>query len=365
MDFGLSEEQSIMERTLRRFVEDSVPASRVRRIMESSSGHEPAVWKELVDLGVAGILVPEAHGGSGLALLDAAVAAQALGWGACPAPFLGTAVMAPVALTTAGSSAQQNKWLPGIAAGDVCVGVAATEVFSRRENAEVRLDGDRIHGKSLFAVDVTAADVFLVAVGADSLALVPRDSVGLSIEVLPTIDETRRVGELTFAAVRAADWIGGPGRAGRAIDRMLDAGRIVLAADILGACDRSLAMAVEYAKERKQFGRVIGSFQAVKHMCAEMAAELEPARSLLWYAAHAFDAVPAEAALMAVLAKAHLAEVGTELVKTATEVHGGIGFTYEFDLHLWFKRVGLDRQLLGGPDLLRERAARLQGWAEG
>lgn len=362
MDFGLSEEQRILEQTLRRFVDDSVPTSRVRQIMKTGSAHDPSVWSELADLGVAGILVPEQYGGAGLALLDAAVAAQTLGWGACPVPFLGTAVMAPVALRAAGSPAQQREWLSRIAAGKTCVGVAVTEVFARREGADVRLDGSALHGKTLFVIDSGAADVFLVAVGADTLALLPRASEGLTIETLFTIDETRRVGELRFDRARPAEWIGGIGGAAHAIERMLDAGRVALAADILGACDRALSMSVVYAKERRQFGRVIGSFQAVKHMCAEMAAELEPARSLLWYAAHAFDALPAEASLMAAHAKAHLSEVGKELLKTAIEVHGGIGFTYEFDLHLWFKRVGLDRQLLGGPDLLREYAARLQGW---
>jgi alkylation response protein AidB-like acyl-CoA dehydrogenase len=133
---------------------------------------------------------------------------------------------------------------------------------------------------------------------------------------------------------------------------------------MLGASDRALALAVDYAKQRKQFGRVIGSFQAVKHLCAEMVAEIEPARALLWYAAHAFDSAPEESPLHALLAKSHLAEVATRVVRTATEVHGGIGFTDECDLHLWFKRTALDRQLLGGPERLRAQAARLQGWVE-
>ena len=177
-----------------------------------------------------------------------------------------------------------------------------------------------------------------------------------------TVDRTRRVGELCFEAVSPDDWIGGEGGAAEGIVRMLDAGRIALAADLLGASERCLEKAVEYAKQREQFGRLIGSFQAVKHMCAEMAAELEPARSLVWYAAHAFTELPEEASLMAAHAKAHLAEIGTQIARTSTEVHGGIGFTDEHDLHFWFKRVGLDRQLLGGPTVLREHAARLQGW---
>jgi alkylation response protein AidB-like acyl-CoA dehydrogenase len=146
---------------------------------------------------------------------------------------------------------------------------------------------------------------------------------------------------------------------------MLDAGRVALAADLLGASQRALELAVAYSQQRKQFDRVIGSFQAVKHLCAEMVAELEPARSLVWYAAHAFDAVPEEASLMALHAKAHLSEIGPFIVRTATEVHGGIGFTDEQNLHYWFKRVGVSRQLLGSPEALREQAAQLQGWTGG
>jgi alkylation response protein AidB-like acyl-CoA dehydrogenase len=362
MDFGLSQEQQMLEQTLLRYVEDHVPTKRVRAIMASDSGHDPGLWQGLVELGIPGLLVPDVFGGAELTLLDVAVAARVLGHGAVPAPFLGTAVMGPVALITAGTPAQQKEWLPRIAVGTTCIGIAATEVLSRREGAGVREEKGALVGKALFVIDSATADAFVIVVDTESLALVPRDTPGVSVETLATVDTTRRVGELKLDNVRPADWIGGRGGAAEAIERMLDAGRIVLASDLLGACDRALALAVEYAKQRKQFGRVIGSFQAVKHMCAEMVAALEPARSLVWYAAHAFDAVPNEAPLMAAHAKAHLAEVGTTLVKTATEVHGGIGFTDDYDLHLWFKRVGLDRQLLGNPDTLRAHAARLQGW---
>ena len=361
MDFGLSPEQALFDDALLSWVEGAVPTGRVRRVMVTEEGTEDAIWTELGRLGVPGLLVPLEFGGSGLALLDAAVVARVMGWGAVPAPFLGTAVMAPVALREGASPEVGREWLPRIARGETRIGVALTEVFSRREDAGGLRQGDRLFGKALFVVDASTADAFLVAAGADTLALVPRDTPGLAIEALATIDHTRRVGELLFDSVRPADWIEG---AGRVIERTIDAGRIAVAADILGACDRALAMAVAYAKERKQFGRVIGSFQAVKHLCAEMAAELEPARSLVWYAAHAFDAVPADAPLVAAHAKAHSAEVGTALVKTATEVHGGIGFTDAYDLHLWFKRVALDRQLLGGPDVCRARAAVVQGWEQ-
>jgi alkylation response protein AidB-like acyl-CoA dehydrogenase len=247
--------------------------------------------------------------------------------------------------------------------GDSCVGVAASELVAVREDAGLRLEDGRLHGKAMFAVDAGAADVFLVPARGDSLALVSRDAPGLSLELLKTIDRTRRLGELLFDGVAPEEWVGGEGGAAAGLGRMLDAGRIALAADLLGASERCLDRAVDYAKQRKQFGRLIGSFQAVKHMCAEMAAELEPARSLVWYAAHAFSELPGEASLMAAHAKAHMAEIGTQIARTSTEVHGGIGFTDEHDLHLWFKRVGVDRQLLGGPATLREHAAGLQGWA--
>jgi alkylation response protein AidB-like acyl-CoA dehydrogenase len=364
MEFGLSEEQRLLEETLGRFTAEHCAPPRVREIAKRDDAHDPVLWRALAELGAAGVLVPSEHGGSGLGMLDAAVVAQRLGHAAAPLPFLASGVMAPVALATGGTPAQQREWLPKLAAGRTLLGVAVSEVVAARDGAGVRLDGDRLRGRALFAIDAAAADAFLVAAGPGSLHLVPRDSAGLAVEPLTTVDETRRVAELVLDGVRPADAIGGPSGGAAAIARMLDAGRVALAADLLGASDRAIALAVEYAKQRKQFGRVIGSFQAVKHLCAEMVAAIEPARSLVWYAAHAFDAVPEEATLLALLAKSHLADVATRVVRTATEVHGGIGFTDECDLHLWFKRTALDRQLLGGPERLRAQAARLQGWLE-
>ena len=362
MDFGLSAEQRLLEESLQRYLDANLPMQRVRKIATATDADDRELWRSLVDIGVPGTLVPVQHGGVGLGLLDAVVVAHALGRVAAPVPFLGSAVMAVVALREAGSESQQDAWLTRIATGDALIGVAANEMVSKREGAGIEVRGSVLYGKSLFVIDGPSADAFLVAAGDDALALVERDAKGLTLGGLSTVDTTRGLGEIVLDGVQPTDWLRGPRGNRAAIERMLDAGRLVLAADILGCCDRALAMAVAYAKERRQFGRVIGSFQAVKHLCADMVAELEPARALLWYAAHAFDAAPAEAPLMTALAKSHLAEVGTSLVKTATEVHGGIGFTEEYDLHFFFKRVALDRQLLGGPDYLRDRAARVQGW---
>jgi len=352
MDFGLSDEQKLLESSLRRYLAESVPTTRVREIAATEIAHDPKLWADLSELGATGVLVPESHGGSGLGLLDAAIVAQSLGHAVTPAPFLASCVLAPVALAAA-PAALQEKWLPRIATGEALVGAAFTEAVGRRDDAGLRVERDRIHGTALFAIDASAADAFLVALGRERIAIVPRDAEGLTVTPLPTIDRTRRVAELRFEGVAIGDCIEAPG----VVDRVIAAGRVAIAADTFGACERAIEMAVAYAKQRVQFGRAIATFQAVKHLCAEMVAELEPARSLVWYAAHAFDDRPDEASRMAAHAKAHLAEIGTWIVRTATEVHGGIGFTSEHDLHLWFKRVGLDRQLLGGPEQVRAETA--------
>jgi alkylation response protein AidB-like acyl-CoA dehydrogenase len=209
----------------------------------------------------------------------------------------------------------------------------------------------------LFVLDFEA-DKYLVADQRRALYLVDAGAPGLTRRALTTIDGTRPVGELVFEEVSAEPLPGGSDP--EVCSRVIDAGRILLAADTLGAAQTMLNRAVAYSKERVQFGRVIGSFQAVKHMCADMAARLEPCRAMMWYAAHSFDAIPDESRLTACHTKAHVSEVGTFVARTSTEVHGGIGFTDDLGLHLWFKRIGANRQLLGGPDRVREEAARLQ-----
>ena len=359
MDFGLSEDQHLLEQTVRSFLADQVPIERVRELRGEDCPNDRATWSALAELGVAGILVPEAQGGSGLSFLDAALAAQALGHAATPTPFLASGVMAPVALReVAGSDAEG--WLAAIATGDTVCGVAVTELFSVREEAGVSLDGGVLQGKAMLAIDACRADLLLVAVDAETLAAVPARTPGLEITRLHTVDATRCTAEAVFAGVAPAVVFED---AGPAIARMLDAGRIALAADALGSAESMVEQAVAYAKERKQFDRLIGSFQAVKHMCAEMIAELEPARSLLWYAAHSFDSVPEETPLMACHALAHVSEIGRDIASVSTQVHGGIGWTDEQNLHFWFKRIGNARHLLGGPEWLRGRAAELQGFA--
>ena len=359
MDFGLSEDQVLLDETVRGFLKDQVPIERVRELRGKDCPNDRSIWRSLAELGVAGILVPEAQGGAGLKLLDAALVSQALGYAATPAPFLSSAVMAPVALAALGGD-DAAAWLSGIATGELVCGVAATELFAVREGAGVRLEGGALHGKSLMALDAFGADLVLVAVDAETLAVVRSGAPGLGCERLVTVDATRCTAELVFEGVAPEAVFEG---AGEAVARMLDAGRIALAADALGCCESMVQQAVAYAKERKQFERLIGSFQAVKHLCAEMIAEVEPARSLLWYAAHAFDTMPDEAPAMACHVLAHVSEIGREIASVSTQVHGGIGWTDEQNLHFWFKRIANARHLLGGPEALRDRAARRQGIA--
>lgn len=359
MDFGLSEDQQALEESLRAFLRDQLPITRVRELRDADCPYDRAAWRALAELGVTGILIPEEHGGSALGLLDAAVVSQSLGHAVTPAPFLASSVMVPVALAGL-ACPEQGAWLGGVAGGDLTFGVAATELFSVREDAGIALSGGRLSGKAMMAIDACQADLLLIALDADRLAVVRGDAQGLSRTRLHSIDATRCTAELVLEGVAPEALFEG---VGANIARMLDAGRIALAADAFGACESMIEQAVAYALQRKQFERLIGSFQAVKHMCAEMVAEFEPTRSLLWYAAHAFDTLPDESTLMACHALAHVSEIGREIASVSTQVHGGIGWTDEQNLHFWFKRIGVARHLLGGPEHLRNCAAELQGLA--
>lgn len=351
MDFGLSHEQVLLQDSVDGFLRDHAPLDRVRRFAED--GDAADIWRGLAGLGIPGLLVDESAGGVGLSCLDAALVAERLGFHATPGPFLGSAVAAPLAFARAGSG--RHPELATLAAGEVRVGLAAAEAVGARADAGVRADGNSLTGKALFVIDYPAGH-YLVADDARHLYRIEADAAGLSTRALTTIDRTRPTGELVFERTPAEPVSDDPAL----LSRVLDVARVMLAADTLGAAQRMLDAAVTYAGERRQFGRPIGSFQAVKHMCAEMAAALEPCRAMVWYAAHALDHLPDEAHVTACHTKAHLSEVGTMVARTATEVHGGMGFTDELGLHYYFKRIGYNRQMLGAPELLREEAARAQ-----
>ena len=360
MRFALSEDQMLLQDSLSKALEQLAPLERVRRFADANEPSAPDIWEGLTELGLPGLLIPEVHGGLGLGLLEGALAAEALGRRVAPTPFLGSAILAPLALMGAGSAEQQAFWLPRLAAGEVTAGIAIAEpIAGARDGDGVTSQDGRLNGRSLFAIGASGADLLIVADVKGRLHLTEQAE---AVEAMCTIDSTRRLTEIVFRDTPAQPLARGA-EAAACLGRLRDAAWTMIAADTLGAAQAMLDKAVAYAGERRQFSRVIGSFQAVKHLCAEMAAEIEPARALVWYAAYAFDRAPEEASLMAAHAKAHTSEIGRFVARTSTEVHGGIGITDLLGLHYWFKRIGLNRQLLDGPERVREIAARLQGLA--
>jgi len=354
MDFGLSDDQQLFQQALRGWLAENVSIESVRTLIHSDKPRDSTIVTGLAKQGVCGMLIPERYGGSGLGLLDATVAAEELGRALVPYSLHSAATMAPLALSLAGSASQRDAWLARAAAG---------EALLTYVNAAPAIEDGKLCGRVRMAADADRADALVVACKTEHgarLVLLPGDAPGLSTETLLTIDATRRVSTVTFDEVVIDETMGLSDCDHGSAERIVDAGRIVLAADALGACERALELAVEYAQTRRQFGRVIGSFQAVKHMCAEAVAEIEPLRSLAWYAAFAWDQGYDDAARAARLLKAHAAEVATRVLSTCVQVYGGMGFTYECDMQLWFKRVGYDRQVLGGPAAMRAEAARLR-----
>jgi alkylation response protein AidB-like acyl-CoA dehydrogenase len=360
MDFSLSEDQLSFQSSVRGLLERSCPLDVVRVVAAGDRDAAERVVRDLDALGVRGVMAPEADGGLELGLLDAVIIQEMIGRQCAPGDFSGAA-MVIAGLSSFGGTSAARAWMTKVVSGEVRPGVALAERIGVRDGTGLRLEGGRLHGRSLFVVDGDTATHLFIALPSGSLAIVDATAQGVSRVPLRTIDATRVFSEILFDGV-SAEVLTGESLAGAAVNRMTAVARLLVAADALGAMQVMLERAVAYSLERKQFGRVIGSFQAVKHMCAEMAARLEPLRALIWHAAHAFDEGSEEADLLILLAKSHAAEVGVFIARTATEVHGGMGFTDLVGLHYWFKRIGVSRQLFGAPEAVRGEAARLQGW---
>ena len=361
MYFGLSEEQQSLENSIKRYLEDNASLDTIKAVAGGDKETAEKVHQGLIDLGISSLLVPEKYGGLELDMLFASVVSGALGSGTAPVPFTGTYVMAPLALSLAGSEVQKEYWLPKIAGGEKIIGIGLSEFVGAREDTAISFSNDTLSGRALFIIDGKNADAFILSNKAGQLFIIDADDSGITKIELTTVDKTRESIELVLNKVKA-ETLPGSEKNQDVINKVIDAGRLMLSADSLGASQVMLDKAVAYSLERKQFGRQIGSFQAVKHMCAEMAAELEPCHAMVWHTAHCFDHIPEEARLMACHTKAHVSEVGKQVSRTAIEVHGGMGFTEELGLHYWFKRIGLNRQLLGSPELVREEAAKIQNF---
>jgi alkylation response protein AidB-like acyl-CoA dehydrogenase len=377
MDFGLSEAQEALQSSARAFLAAECPPELVRETARSEDGVPRGLYRQLAELGWFSLLVPERDGGLGLGVLDLALVLEEMGRVAAPGPFLSTQLVIAAVLKGA-SARQRRRWLPRLTSGNGFAAVAALEDDGRLDATGIQTrarrsrGGYQLNGTKAFVLDAPAADMLLVAARTKSgrngagvtLFMVERSAPGVRVQPNQTLDLTRRHGtiELRDVAVPAEARLGKEGEGGPLLERLLDLGAVGLAADALGGAARTLEMAVDYAKVRQQFGRLIGSFQAIKHLAAEMVADVEPARSLVWYAAWAQDERPRERRRLASMAKASLSEIYSRTARRSVEIHGGIGFTWEFDLHLWFKRAHLGEVLFGDPTLHRERIAMLDGY---
>jgi alkylation response protein AidB-like acyl-CoA dehydrogenase len=357
MDFDLSEEQEMLQATVRSYAENECPPQTVRAVFDGDRSGEPGLWKGLAEMGVAGLVVPEAYGGAGLELLDLALVSEELGRAAVPGPFLGHA-LASLAIRLGGSEAQKERWLPLLASGEGVGSVAWAEEGRGFEPSalETRLSGGKLSGRKSLVPGAAEAGVFVVLTADGTLAITEASADGVALHPMPSIDRGRPLADVHFEATPAEEL------PGRVADRVRDAGLVLLAADAFGAGHHLIRMAVDYANTRQQFGQPIAQFQGVKHQLANMAVDVDPTRGLWWFAAHAFDHEPEQAERAAALAKAHITDRALQAARDAVEIHGGLGFTWECDVQLWFKRTLFDRLWLGSPEVHRERLATLGGW---
>ena len=358
MEFALSEEQEILKDSIKKMLDENISIDNLREHSKGDKSLRKSIRKSIVDMGLPGLMIPEEYGGSGLGVLEASLVAEQLGSYAVPTPWIGNSIMIPTAILFEKDNNFAEKWLPLIASGEITACISLSEFIGKRGDLGLTISGDKVSGISIFGLDGELDPAIIITAVDNNLIIIETDNNGVEINEIPTIDSTRPVVEIIFDSSNYLIIPGGK----EVIQKTIDVGRIGIAGDLLGASQNMINKAVEYSLERKQFERVIGSFQAVKHMCAEMAADLEPCRSLMWYAAYSQDFISDEANLLACHTKAHLSEVGQDIARTSTQVFGGMGFTDLLGMHYWFKRIGLSRQILGGPERVRKEAALIQGF---
>ena len=332
MDFGFNDEQQEIQRTAREFLSARFTPEKVRELAESRS-YDDALWSEISELGWPGIAIDEEHGGQGLGMVELVILCEELGFACAPIQFLSNAA-AGLFIDAAGSDEQRGRWLPGIASGET-LGAAA---FTPEEDAVVP--------------DAQGAAVLVLPQGDDGVLV---EHSAADVKPLELIDSTR-----SYAQVEAS---GGDPLPDAHLHRGADRLMVAIAAELTGIAQRAMEMAVAYAKDREQFGRPIGSYQAVSHRCAKMLLDTEEARSLTYYAAWTAGAEPESLPLAASMAKARASDAAWEVAASALQVLGGIGFTWEHDLHFLLKRAKVTGELMGSAREHRERVAGLVGLA--
>jgi alkylation response protein AidB-like acyl-CoA dehydrogenase len=371
-----TEEQDLLRQTARKFLTSKAGTEVVRELMETEAGFDEALWAETAQMGWQAMAIPEEYGGAGYGFVELSVLMEEMGRAVFPAPYLSSAVLGASAILLGGSEQQKQQHLPAIASGEQRYTFAHLEdrgldpggiqLTATRDGHGWRLDGSKS-----YVLDGNTAHHLVVAARtgeeaeAIGLFVVAGDAEGLSREPLPTMDQTRKQARVTLDGVTVAGdaLLGGDTHAGTAVEHVLTRGVVALAAEQIGGTQAILEMATDYAKTRYQFGRAIGSYQAVKHKLAEMLVEVEAAKSAAYHAARAVAAGDAdEIAIAAPLAKSYCSEVFEHAAGDNIQIHGGIGFTWEHDAHLWFKRAKTSTLLFGDPSFHRARLADALGF---
>jgi len=375
MKFSFSSEQEEFRSNLRRFLGERSPTKEVRRLMATDAGFEAAAWRKLnSELGLTAVRIPEAYGGQGFGFGELCIVLEEMGRSLLCAPFFSTAVLATGAILNAGTEAEKQALLPGIAAGDTVATLAWVEQPSRWDAAATTLtakpsgSGYVLDGFKSYVLDGHTADLIVVLARAPgssgdkglSLFTVKGDAKGLSRKLLKTMDETRKLAHLDFKGVEAT-LLGEAGAAAAPFARTMVEAAVCLANEMAGVSDRLREDSLEYAKMRMQFGRAIASFQSMKHKHADMLVDVELAKSAAYYAAAALDEGDDDVVAVASLAKAAASDAALQTAVHAIQIHGGIGFTWDNDTHLWFKRAKSSEVLLG--DAHHHREQMMQHWA--
>lgn len=372
MHYSFTEEQDQFREVIQRFTKRCSPSSEVRRLMDSADGYDPGVWQQLSrGLGLTGLQVPETYGGSGFGFIELSIAAEEMGRALLCAPFFASTVLATNAIINGATQAAKEELLPVIATGECIAALAVSEASGDWDVGGIALTAIQdeedyvLNGTKKFVIDGHTAEVLIVAARAPgtsgdegiSLFKVLRDAAGLERRLLETIDTTRKQAELVFDGVRGK-LISEVGAGAGAITRTFDQAAVVLANEMVGGAQALLEAALEYSKLRMQFGRTIGSFQAIKHKCADLLLHVEMAKAAAYYAAAAIDENDPDVPALASLAKATAADTYMHTAAQCIQIHGGVGFTWDHDTHLWFKRAKSSEVLLGDPTYHRERYMR-------
>ena len=370
MNFAFSEEQDELRKSVRRFLEDKSPETEVRRLMETTEGYDPAVWSQMAEqIGLQSLTIPEAYGGAGFSYVELVVVREEMGASLLCAPFFATVALGANALLASGDEQAKSDLLPGIASGETIATLALTEDSGRWDADGVTLAATqsggtwKLDGHKSFVIDGHVANLVLVVARTSaglSLFAVGGDAAGLTRTPLATMDQTRKQARLVFEGVEGR-LVGTDGGAEPVLSKTLDLAAVALAAEQVGGAQRCLDMSVEYAKTRIQFGRPIGSFQAIKHKCADMLLEVESAKSAAYYAGWAASEDSDELPVVASLAKSYCSEAYFHAAAENIQIHGGIGFTWEHPAHLYFKRAKSSELLLGDPAYHRELLAQRIG----